>query len=368
MNRIKSIDGWRTFAALGVLWTHTWSITQFQSIKFKGFDLFKAINFVGNGVHFFFVISGFCMYLVLKKNQENINAQVFLSFVKKRWLRIAPAFYFACIFIGTYNYLKHDTPLFLKLLANFFFLQNHISNSVISGPFWSLAVEWYFYILVPVLFYFFNRIGFFKTILIGAIFWLIINCLHYADIFLPGGGWWYYLPGNLIHFLWGFILAYVMVKQINLPGFLHSNFSILFALLLLNFGKLLFSKVVITYAGTYSWIVQGLGPAIMTLGFSWLMYISLKNEGFSKLIGNKLMASFGKISYSFYLWHSFVLEIIYNNISFRLHFGGFDTVIVFLVTLIVLIPISYASYSIFEKFYFKKSKLNLSPVQNINLN
>ena len=159
-----------------------------------------------------------------------------------------------------------------------------------------------------------------------------------------------------------------MVKQINLPGFLHSNFSILFALLLLNFGKILFSKVVITYAGTYSWIVQGLGPAIMTLGFSWLLYISLKNEGFSKLIGNKLMASFGKISYSFYLWHSFVLEIIYNSISYRLHFGGFDTVIVFLVTLIVLIPISYASYSIFEKFYFKKSKLNLSPVQNINLN
>ncbi len=149
--RIKPIDGWRAIAALGVLWTHSWATTKFDSIKIASVDLFKAINIVGNGVHLFFIISGFCMYLVFRKFEE-INTSIFFSFVYKRWIRIAPAFYFACIIVGIYNFVNNGESLFSRLFYNFLFLTNIVPGSVISAPFWSLAVEWHFYILLPFIF------------------------------------------------------------------------------------------------------------------------------------------------------------------------------------------------------------------------
>src|SRR6202007_3191847 len=124
------------------------------------------------------------------------------------------------------------------------------------------------------------------------------------------------------------------------------------AFILANFGKFLFSEKAISFAGHYRWIVLSLGPGIMGLGFAWLIYISLKNDSVGRIIGNKPMAWFGKISYSFYLWHSFILTLVYAHCKNSLTYGSLNPVILFVATLIILIPISYLSYLVFERFYF----------------
>lgn len=353
MNRIAAIDGWRALAALGVLWTHCWAATNLRSIEFAGIDIFKLINIVGNGVHLFFVISGFCMYLVLKKYNK-IDIKIFLQFLKKRWIRIAPAFYFAALVIGTINLFSKGEELIPRLIYNFLFLQNQFSASTISAPFWSLAVEWHFYILLPLIWLIGKKSGFVKCFFLFGGLSVLMNLLHYSGSLLPNIGWWYLLPGNLIHFMWGILLANI-IYQDRMPAWLENGYNIIPAFILANFGKMLFSKQAIKLAGKYDWLPLSIGPGIMTLGFSWLIYISLKNFRFGKIIGNSPLSALGRISYSFYLWHAFILEGIANFLNGRPGFKQLNAPLLFVITLIILIPVSYISYLIFEKFYFNKN-------------
>ena len=64
--RLASIDGWRAIAVLGVFWWHTWIHTGnpslILSIGSHGLNLQRLPVLLGNGVHLFFVISGFCIH------------------------------------------------------------------------------------------------------------------------------------------------------------------------------------------------------------------------------------------------------------------------------------------------------------------
>lgn len=164
------------------------------------------------------------------------------------------------------------------------------------------------------------------------------------------------MPGNIIHFIYGILLCYCLTNHVQLPAWLGKFASIVPAILLASTGKTLFSNYGINAAGSFSWVVLFIGPPVMTLGFCWLIYISLVNNLGSKIIGNRVLVSLGRISYSFYLWHEFILKMVYSKIERYLAFGGLNTIILFITTLIVLLPVSYISYSIFERFYFRINK------------
>lgn len=93
--RIKPIDGLRAFAAFGVIWIHSWIFCSNPSLNIFSIDFYKLIAIVGNGVDFFFVISGFCMYLMIDKNTFTLHT--YFRFLYKRFLRIAPAFFASVI-------------------------------------------------------------------------------------------------------------------------------------------------------------------------------------------------------------------------------------------------------------------------------
>ena len=118
--RIESIDGWRAVAALGVLYTHVWATLSFPVLNVGGVDVFRLLNLWGNGVQLFFVISGFCFYLVLEKQQQ-YDFKTAFAFWKKRWLRIAPAFYTACIVLAFVHGTGSISDLLYKLFFNFIF-------------------------------------------------------------------------------------------------------------------------------------------------------------------------------------------------------------------------------------------------------
>lgn len=148
-NRILPLDGWRTIASLGVVWIHAWTMVGNPALNLFGINVFKPLAIVGNGVDFFFVISGFCLYLILK--DKPITVAVYKTFIKNRWLRIGPAFY-VCSIISLFVLHRTFGLVQLKiLLTNLFYLSNIIPlngnpNSNIVAPFWSLAVEFQFYI------------------------------------------------------------------------------------------------------------------------------------------------------------------------------------------------------------------------------
>src|SRR5262245_49813726 len=99
-DRIAPVDGLRALAVLGVLWWHVWMFSGNPSLSVGrvgavNLDVNRAVSAIGTGVDLFFVISGFCMYLMYAKSQSVFSAQRYAAFIKRRWWRIAPAFYAA---------------------------------------------------------------------------------------------------------------------------------------------------------------------------------------------------------------------------------------------------------------------------------
>ena len=70
--RLVWLDVLRTFCVLGVLWIHTWSKYGNPAVMVGGVDINRPLAILGNGVDFFFVLSGFCMLMSLKNIFDSI--------------------------------------------------------------------------------------------------------------------------------------------------------------------------------------------------------------------------------------------------------------------------------------------------------
>lgn len=352
--RIESIDGWRAIAALGVLYTHVWATLSFPVLNIGGIDLLRFLNLWGNGVQLFFVISGFCFYLVLEKQQQ-YNLRTALAFWKKRWLRIAPAFYTICVIVALVHHSRSAGDILYKLFFNFIFLHNHVKGAEVDAIFWSLAVEWHFYLLLPLIFIVINRAGIIQTISALIVLCFVLNILHYSGLFYPGDQWWYSIFNNIGHFAWGILTGYLFRKNI-LFGFLTRNYSLVWGLLFAYTGKTLFSSAMLARFPAYAVFLQSAGPLVMTFGFACMIYTSLMNELSFSVIGNKFFSWIGKISYSFYLLHAVVLGQVYLLVRPYLANSPLAVGVLMITTLLVLLPVSYLSYTLLESFYFKRKQ------------
>lgn len=350
--RIKSIDGWRWMAAFGVLYTHSWQSLNFPALHFAGLDLMQVINLIGNGVHLFFVISGFCFYLVLAK-QKKYDLPSSLEFLKKRWLRIAPAFYVACIGYGLAYLSYFGATLPWRLLFNFLFLQTYVPGAEITPIFWSLGVEWHFYMLLPLIFIAFNRLGFTRTIVLVIILHTVLNLLHYKGLLMQVPYWQYTIFANIGHFAWGLLLGNLFSRGKRWALLTHPA-SILIGLAIAYTGRTFTFSQFVAKVGGMAYIFQSIGPIIMTLGFACMLYSCLENKTLSNIMGNKYFSSLGRVSYSFYLWHYLVLQTVYGRMQHVIPPTVPGLVLLMGCTLVILIPLSYLSYYIFESFYFRR--------------
>ena len=150
------------------------------------------------GVDLFFVISGFVISLALapmwnvtSKSDAVQMRNVPLRFYQKRFLRLWPAlavwslfiFLMSFIFFGgtRFPYWTVTTYLFIASLTYLFNFAYAAFGSPI-GHFWSLAVEWQFYMLFPFI------LLFARSDMIGAV--LVIVILAISVVTQVGGARW----------------------------------------------------------------------------------------------------------------------------------------------------------------------------------
>ncbi len=354
--RIESIDGWRAIAALGVLYTHSWATMKFPTFTFFGIDIMRMLNLWGNGVQLFFVLSGFCFYLVLADN-KNFKIKSVFSFWGERWLRIAPAFYFVCLLLALLKFQSFQ-DLFYKLVLNFCFLQNLFSFAEVDAIFWSLAVEWHFYLLLPIILYAINRFGILVATIGLIVICFTLNLFHYSGYLFSNNQWWYSIFNNIGHFSWGILSAYLYKHGISIRFFVK-NYSLLLGLIIAFLGKLSFSSCASQAFPEFSSILISGGPMLMSFGFAAMIYTTLFNRFSIKIVGNSIFSSIGLISYSFYLWHSFILSTVFQFFSPWIPITPLGVFILMGLTLIILLPISYISFNLLESFYFKRRKISV---------
>ncbi len=160
-NSIASLDGVRALACLSVITYHL-SLLVIGAHIWKPVEPFTTglILSGASGVTLFFVLSGFLLFLpyaqalLFERNWPSA-----WRFYLRRFFRIVPAYYAALFLIillfppqpTNQQYLQpaHTQDLLLFLL--FFMDSTKATNHQINGPFWTLAIEWQYYLLLPLL-------------------------------------------------------------------------------------------------------------------------------------------------------------------------------------------------------------------------
>jgi peptidoglycan/LPS O-acetylase OafA/YrhL len=152
-SNIAALDSVRAIAALLVVTLHIneiggvpWNVNQNPFAT--------ACAFFGrNGVDLFFVLSGFLLFLPYAKAllfQEKWPST--RTFYLRRMFRIWPGYYFTLammILLFEHKYLQPENWKQLGLFLTFFMDSSPTTWQQLNGPFWTLAIEWQFYLVLP---------------------------------------------------------------------------------------------------------------------------------------------------------------------------------------------------------------------------
>ncbi|HEU5370201.1 MAG TPA: acyltransferase [Ktedonobacterales bacterium] len=154
---IAALDGVRAIACLMVIAYHISLMTHDIHLWSMDSDsLITALLLAGNaGVTLFFVLSGFLLFLpyanALLFGQPWPSARIFYL---RRALRIIPGYYFSLLLIVLLahpEYLQPQRWGQLLLFPVFLMDSTRATFQQLNGPYWTLAIEWQFYLLLPLI-------------------------------------------------------------------------------------------------------------------------------------------------------------------------------------------------------------------------
>lgn len=309
--RVEALDSARGWAILGVIAIH---VSQAAPLP-PGFLHSLAVN--GDmGVELFYVLSAFSLVMMLHAREMAWHHNLAGYFIR-RFFRIAPMFWTALLiatlmFFGKPSFWSPEGIGWTEVVLTAGFLHGiHPSsiNAVIPGG-WSVAVEVMFYLVLPVLFrYTVDTVSALSWWLgsVGIYYLFGYFAQAYFDQTLPENArylseiysWYMSLPAQLPVFMMG-VVAFFVVKE--------ERFKPVYAYAVACVGGLL---LIVLPSQAESHILPR--HFLWALVFSLFVVASVQRPFY--LFDNALMRLFGRISYSAYLLHFFVL--IYVGKVFR---------------------------------------------------
>lgn len=280
--RYSELDAFRGIAAIMVVLFH-------YSVKYGqiyGHPIEPLIRFeLGYyGVHLFFIISGFVIFLTLDKTQHAAD------FIVSRFSRLYPAYWFAVMLTFTVIYifsLPGREVDFRSALINLTMFQTWAGVDNVDGVYWSLAIELSFYFIM--LFFYITKL--LSRINLIALGWLIIII---ASKYLE--------KNNVIQVHWMTKLLFLLdYGNLFIAG-------IMFYKIMHNKERI--NYLVLCIALMTSFYMQGKSALLITVYFI-LFYLFTQNK--IKMLAFRPLIWLGTISYSLYLIHQNIGYIIING-------------------------------------------------------
>lgn len=325
MPYIKVINIFRGMAALGVCLFHYVCTT----IGLVEEGLIKSFFSNGHyGVQVFFIISGFIILYSLS-NHKYQTKNIF-RFIAKRLVRLEPPYLISLLGMLGYLFAREFLPTFdgSSLLPNFNQFILHLGYLIpfqstynwISPVYWTLGIEFQFYLIMGLLFTPFMR---FQKISI-----LILSALA----FIPIQTHQYFIVDHLKFFIAGMFLFLLFKNRRDLITILG---MILVSISLWDYQVVFYSFL------------------LLTTGVLWFPSFS-----------NRFFDFFAKISYSLYLIHPFIGQPIIN-FGIKKTAGDLHVFLLVLFATILTIIVSYGIYRCIELPAVKWSKkIKLAPSAN----
>lgn len=197
MKRFENIDCCKCLALLAVLIYHYWVLSGSPAIPSNGGGILVPLG--GEiGVTMFFVLSGFGIYCLFKNNDQ-IN---WFSFMKSRFVKIAPLYYFSIILViglmlsGAAFFSKSGL---LDIVTHALFIHSFIVrfHGSINGALWTMGIIFQYYFVAKFLYKCIekNRL---ITVLLSIIFTILMKMVTFKYI-LPTFG----MSGAMMYFIYG---------------------------------------------------------------------------------------------------------------------------------------------------------------------
>jgi peptidoglycan/LPS O-acetylase OafA/YrhL len=341
--KLKYIDALRGLAIMGVLIVHCGQHGRNEGLP----TVIQSIILNGaHGVQLFYVASAFTLFLTLA-NRRAPEKYPWFNFFIRRFFRIAPMYYLGiCYYLwqdgfGARYWLGDaDRITTFNILSNFFFVHGfnpYWITSLVPGG-WSIAVEMFFYCLIPLLFlkirtaqqaFLFVLITLFARALLQFLFnrFPLIGHERLWIEYL-----YMYFPSQLPVFALG-ILFYFVVKD-------DYRLSVSPMVILVSFFIL---------------IAQFVGVPLLPNHFLFsiafvVLAVALSKYEF-KLFVNPIFIYIGKVSYSMYLVHFAVLFWLdhFNFVDFLQITDPFHAMMNYGIRLFVLTILTVAISSFFYR-------------------
>lgn len=250
--KFYGVDFLRVVACLSVCLFHFCNLKVDDSFGYLSKDnwLLKVSNFIWYFMFCFFIISSYVLFFSLKN--ENYSYNNFKTFILRRFWRIYPPFLISVLVFILIQYLFTLNPSYNgsaykidpnKLISNLLFCPSLFGQEWYNPIYWTLAIEFQFYIVLGLIFPLLNSEIFKKSYFYEAIAIVITYFTIYLDLT------WLNFNKQTILSYWdlfyiGFILyryksdtigspKFIILALLTLPGifihyFLTENFTIFF--------------------------------------------------------------------------------------------------------------------------------------------
>jgi peptidoglycan/LPS O-acetylase OafA/YrhL len=381
---IPALDGLRAIAALSVFIVHFQQFTGLEG-SLGPIDFERWMINGNTGVALFFTLSGFLLSISFWQASLSNKLPNIKTYFVHRAARIIPLYYLCLFGILGLNGFGGADANFENIISHIFFVYNLKDHQVMSinPPFWTLAVEMQFYLLLPVFFIILR--GTSKAIATALLCLLIPFIFLLYQLLMSSLAEWTSWPikfpliwpfgieigsvkapsltystfAHLPHFLIGVVtaslyLSYVKSKK-QLSTLLEVVFWIATVCLALILSTDLDEFFQVDY-GRYNF------PAVpILLG---IILFTAPNTVFAKVILNfPILNWIGRISYGIYIFHyplQKATKLAFDYINLDL---GNNVFIFAFISLTVTLVLSHISYVYFEKPIinaFKKNKTTYS--------
>lgn len=272
--RLEALDALRGLAALGVVIYHYTTFYQWQHghLQPLGFG-FPAGNY---GVHLFFLISGFVIFMTLDRTRSAGD------FMVSRFSRLFPAYWTALGLTALVVYaigMPQQRPDLATLVANTTMLQEILGFEDVDGSYWTLQVELFFYAQM--------------------LFWFALRQLHRMPWIIAG--WLLLTLAYALSLRQGWHFSYTSRVLLNLLYIPFFALGILFYRLHAARGSRAGNIALI--AASLATIGLAYEPVYFVVGLFCTAVFALFLAGGLHWLRHRLFLFFGGVSYSLYLLH-----------------------------------------------------------------
>lgn len=274
--RLSALDALRGIAALGVVLFHY--LPYYDKLYGHTFTPWPGLDFGRYGVHLFFILSGFVIFMTLERTRSAG------WFGLARAFRLLPALWagIALTFVAVHTLGPEDRAVSLgSALLNATLLHEYLEFPHVDGAYWSLVIEATFYCWIALLFY-----GVGQWSRIRLVLWLWV-ATSYAGVI-----WWKAIPDALDFIVKD--LLFVRYAPLFISGMLiyrwyrHGPPAMADRLLLL----VAMGHCLVAYKAPYHLFVLG----------SYGVF-ALAVAGYLNVLASRPLLWLGSLSYALYLVH-----------------------------------------------------------------